>query len=275
MLLSVIITTKNEARNIGQCIEAMRWAMDNGTIEIIVVDNFSTDDTAAIAKNAGVKVVLAGPERSGQRNRGIMVEAVGQYVLYVDADMRVGRKVMDEILDTLRSPAPPDALYVREEMVGSGLWTRIRNFERGFYEATCIDGVRVIRRALFMELGGFDETLCGTEDWDMDRRIKEKTPNITITRNALQHDESELTIRRYLRKKSYYASNFDVYCRKWNNDETIRKQFGLRYRLWTVFMENGKWRRSLRRPDLMIMVWFYKVIVGFIFLVGTRTHRAG
>ena len=253
----------------------MRWAMEQGVIEIIVVDNFSTDDTAAIAKSAGVKVVSIGPERSAQRNRGAIVEALGQYVMYVDADMRVGRAVMEEILGILRAPSPPDALFVREQMVGAGLWTAVRNFERSFYDATCIDGLRVIRKELFKDVGGFDENLYAGEDWDLDRRIMRKTDKIGITKGALLHDEGEFSIAGHLRKKSYYAANFDAYCRKWNYDETIRKQFGMRYRLWTVFMEKGKWRRSLRRPDLLVLIWLYKIMVGLVFFIGTRKHKDG
>lgn len=274
MLLSVIVPTKNEARNIGDCIAAVRWAMEQNAIEVIVVDNFSTDDTAVIAKTAGVKVVSVGPERSSQRNRGAMVEAKGDYVMYVDADMRVGREVMEEILRFLRSASPPDALYVREEMIGPGFWTAVRNFERSFYDATCIDGLRVIRKKLFVEVGGFDEKLYAGEDWDLDRRLIQKTDRISITKGALQHDEGRFSFAGHFRKKGYYARNFDAYCRKWNYDDVVRRQFGLKYRLWTVFMENGKWRRSLRRPDLLALIWCYKVVVGLIFLIGTKTHKA-
>jgi glycosyltransferase involved in cell wall biosynthesis len=252
----------------------MRWAMEQGVIEIIVVDNFSTDDTAAISKSAGVKVISVGPERSAQRNRGAMIEASGDYVMYVDADMRVGKAVMEEILGMLRAPSP-DALFIREQMVGTGLWTVVRNFERSFYDATCIDGLRVIRKDLFKEVGGFDENLYAGEDWDLDRRIMRKTDKIGITKNALLHDEGEFSIVGHLHKKSYYAANFDAYCKKWNYDETIRKQFGVRYRLWTVFMENGKWRRSLRRPDLLVLIWLYKIMVGLVFFIGTHAHKNG
>lgn len=274
MLLSVIIPTKNEAANIRDCIREFSWAVAEGTIDVIVVDNFSPDGTAELAKAEGARVVSIGPERSAQRNHGATVEATGEYVLFVDADMRVGREVVQEILCLLRSSTPPDALYVRECMVGTGFWVAVRNFERSFYDATCIDGLRVIRRDILKKAGGFDVKLYAGEDWDLDRRILALTDKVGITKGALLHNEGEFSFSKYLKKKKYYAGNFDAYCRKWNYDGTIRKQFGLRYRMLTVFLEKGKWKRFLSRPHYVLAIWFYKALVGFVFFVGTRQHPA-
>lgn len=271
MLLSIIIPTKNEAANIVDCVSSFSDAVSSGVAEVIVVDNTSSDDTVRLAEGAGARVVSQGPERSAQRNRGALKEAIGDYVFFVDADMRVPKETTDEIAGLLSISDPPDALYVREQISGRGFWARVRNFERGFYDATCIDGLRVIRRSLLMEVGGFDESLYAGEDWDLDRRLLARTGKTAITKNALIHDEGAFTLRGHLRKKRYYAKNFGAYCEKWSRDQTVRKQFGIKYRLWTVFMEHGKWRRSLARPDLLLGIWFYKAFVGLMFLMGSRS----
>ena len=69
-MLSIIIPTKNEGCNISACINAVVWAQEKGSAEVIVVDNHSTDNTVAIARSLGVRVVPFGNERSFQRNRG-------------------------------------------------------------------------------------------------------------------------------------------------------------------------------------------------------------
>lgn len=251
MLLSIIIPTKNEAANIVDCVSSFSEAVSRGVAEVIVVDNTSSDDTVRLAEGVGARIVSQGPERSSQRNRGALKEAISDYVFFVDADMRVPKETMTEIVALISVSDPPDALYVREQIAGCGFWARVRNFERSFYDATCIDGLRVIRRSLLAEVGGFDESLYAGEDWDLDRRLLARTSKTAITKNALIHDEGTFTLRGHLRKKQYYAKNFGAYCAKWNRDEIIRRQFGLRYRLLTVFMEKGKWRRSLARPDLL------------------------
>ncbi len=267
MLLSVIIPTRNEAANISACVAPFFELLDQGAIEVIVIDNHSTDETEVLAAKAGARVVVCGPERSSQRNRGGIIEAVGDYVFFVDADMQVQPETVAEVMEVLAGDSPPDALYIREEIAGTGYWSRVRNFERQFYDGTCIDGLRVIRRDLLTRVGGFEEKLYAGEDWDLDRRLLAETDDVAITRGALLHCEEQVSFWQYLKKKRYYAANFGAYCTKWKYDKVIRKQCGARYRLWTVFMENGKWRRSLSRPDRLIAIWLYKIVVGLVFMV--------
>ncbi len=272
MLLTIVIPTRQEAARIGECLAALAWAAAGGLAERLVVDNGSTDGTADKAAAGGARVLQQGPERSAQRNRGAR-EAAGDYLLFVDADMRILRPTLEEIVGRLRADGAPDALYIRERMAGRGWWVKVRNFERSFYDATCIDGLRVIRKALFLEAGGFDEALYAGEDWDLDRRLLAKSGRVALTDGHLIHDEGEFSLARFLRKKAYYGGNFEHYCRKWNWDATVRRQFGIRYRFWTVFMENGKWKRSLARPDLLAGVWLLKLFVGIAFGLAMRRAR--
>ena len=269
MRLSIIIPTRNEAPRIEACLRAFQPLVSGGEAELIVVDNSSVDETAERAAACGARVLVQGPERSAQRNRGAR-EARGDYLFFVDADMRVPAPTLEEILSCLRRPDPPDALYVRERMVGKGFWVAVRNFERSFYDATCVDGIRVIRRDLFLRVGGYDEELYAGEDWDLDRRLLAAGARTELTRGALEHDEGVFSLRRFLAKKAYYGRNFGRYLEKWNWDERCRRQMGLRYRFWTVFVENGKWRRAVARPHLLLGVWLLKLLVGVAFWRALR-----
>ena len=266
--------------------------------EIIVVDNFSTDDTCKVAQTflsvdhaqAGmpvlpsrdaIRVIQKGPERSAQRNEGWR-QARGEYVFFVDADMRVPEETLREIqgkiaverplrtahcspLTAHRSPLT-DAFFVREVRIGEGWWTRVRNFERSFYDATCIDALRVIRRSLLEQVGGYDETMHACEDWDLDRRLLQLTKNVAVTEGYLLHDERRLTFVRHIRKKVYYSGNFSLYLGKWGHDATTRKQFGFRYRFFGIFFEKGKWKRAITHPHYMVAIWFERVCVGVVYL---------
>lgn len=91
--VSVIITTKNEEEHIGNCLESIRkqdYLQEK--IEIIVVDNNSTDRTKEIARTFTDKIFNYGPERSAQRNFGVR-ESKGKYILYLDADMVLSEDV--------------------------------------------------------------------------------------------------------------------------------------------------------------------------------------
>ena len=70
--VSVIVTTKNEEIHIANCLNAIKdQSYPQDLIEIVVVDNSSTDKTEEIAKKYTDKVYNFGPERSAQRNFGV------------------------------------------------------------------------------------------------------------------------------------------------------------------------------------------------------------
>jgi len=263
--LSVVVPTLNEAANIASCLEA--FAPLGESVELIVVDNSSTDRTREIAAGKGARVFVQGPERCAQRNRGWR-EAVGDWVMFVDADMIVPKETSHEILARLSAENPPDALYVPEVRVGGGLRIAARNFERSFYNATCIDGLRVIRRSLLEKIGGYDEQLVACEDWDLDRRLLTEGAEVASTVGFLCHNEAQQNLARFLAKKAYYSTSIAAYRMKWSEDAICRRQFGFAYRYFGVFVEKGKWRRLLRHPILAAVMYFERFLVGLTYLVN-------
>lgn len=98
--LSVIIITKNEARNIRECLESVKWAD-----EIIVVDSGSTDDTVAICREFTPHVYIQDwPGFGIQKNRALGY-ATKDWVLSLDADERVTLDLRGEIESIMREAA--------------------------------------------------------------------------------------------------------------------------------------------------------------------------
>lgn len=294
-LVSVVITTKNEAHNIERCLQSI--ALQSYTpIEIIVVDNASTDATCDIAQRYTSLVATKGPERSAQRNYGMKDMAGGKYVMYVDADMVLSPTLIAHAVEAMQAPGVV-ALHMRELVLGVKFFSQVRRFERCFYDGTAIDGARFFDRDIFIKSGGFDEQTFAYgsgEDWDMDKAIKRfgtiallknteqnglatpwpleafiapRLPEYTPEFVGIYHNESEFDLIRYLKKKSYYASAFDRYIAKYGaNDEDIQRQLGMRYRLWGVFVEQGKWRRLLAHPFLAGGMYFLRFFVGLSYV---------
>ncbi len=264
-IVSVGITTKNEEKNIENCIQSL----ENQTwkdIELIVVDNFSEDKTAEIAARLGAKVYFKGNERSAQRNYGIKV-ATGKYLLYLDADMILNPDLIKECVAMLENDLA-DALYVPERIVGEGFWIEIRDFERSFYTGTVIDAVRFLKRQLFLDVGGFDESLSGPEDWDFDRKVR-LIGRVGIVGVPLYHNEGKFNAGRYLKKKGYYSASIQKYVSKWGaSDIEVLRQTGARYRLFGVFVEKGKWKKLFRHPILAIGMYLLR------FRVAVRFYRS-
>ncbi len=294
-LVSIIVTTRNEERNIGTCLKSIK-AQTYKNIEIIVVDNFSDDRTQDIAREFTPKVFSKGPERSAQRNYGMIDNSEGEYVMYIDADMILSPALIEACVKHMQTGSCL-ALHIREIVLGVNFWSRVRRFERTFYDGTAIDGARFFLKRAFEEVGGFDVDLFregSGEDWDIDMLIKrigtidllkEKVSSRQSWQADLQnfigsrgvvpdpweaviyHNEADFVLSKYLNKKAYYTRGFDGYIAKWGKDDPdIRRQFGLRYRYFTVFMENGKWVKLISHPLLSLGMYFLRVLVGVIFL---------
>lgn len=95
--VSVLILARNETANIADCIKSCHFAS-----EIIVIDDFSTDDTAAIASDLGAKVVqhsMAG-DWGGQQTFAIQ-QATHEWIFFIDADERVTDELAKEIEETV------------------------------------------------------------------------------------------------------------------------------------------------------------------------------
>jgi glycosyltransferase involved in cell wall biosynthesis len=263
-MISIVIPTRNAAQFIGACIQAVR-AQDfpASDVEIIVVDNFSSDDTKAIAERHGVTVHQLGPERSAQRNFGAQ-QAKGDLLLFLDADMTLAPNAFSACATVMNNPEVVGC-FIPERIKGTGFWIRVRDFERSFYNATVIDAVRCIRRQAFLDVGGYDTALFAAEDWDLDRRLLAKGQFVSAT-TFLEHNEGEFDFRRYVKKKAYYATNFSAYFAKWGRDAITHKQFGFWYRFIGVFLENGKWKRFLAHPIYALAMYWLRFLVGVVYL---------
>ena len=269
MELSAVITTRNEEANIANCIGAFDSVRDR--VEVIVVDNASTDRTREIAAAAGAKVLEKGPERSAQRNLGWRT-AASDWVVVLDADMVLPQATVNEILAVAEGSDPRsdrDAFWIPEVRTGEGFRVRARNFERSFYDGTCIDALRLFRKTALAATGGYDETLiAGPEDWELDIRILATGAKCEVLKGHLIHNEKRLTFRRMLEKKAYYTKSFAAYRAKWPDHPAVRKQFSPWYRFAGVFVEKGKWRRILRHPILFAGVLFERFSVGLVYLAN-------
>lgn len=268
MLVSIIIPTKNEEKNIGKCLESIaRQSYPRQNIEIIVVDNDSQDLTKDIAAEYTDKIYNFGPERSAQRNFGVE-KSSGDWIMYIDADMILDQNVIRDLVKAVQNNPDISAFYMPEIIVGEGFFYRVRDFERSFYDATVVDAVRFIKKEVFVRCGGFDVTLTGPEDWDLDKKIRQDGKT-ALVKTAIYHNEGEFSLKRYLGKKRYYIGNFDAYIAKWGrSDPDIKKQFSFGYRYFGVFLEHGKWKKMFCHPILALGMYFLRFLVGLNFLLS-------
>lgn len=208
-LVSVVVPTRNVGRTLRRCLESVR-AQDHAPIELVVVDNFSADETFAVAKELAAVAVQAGPERSAQRNLGIEL-STGTWVLYVDADMVLEPDVVSDAL-AAAARARADGVFIPETSFGPGFWTACRALERRCYAGQpMIEAPRLVRREVFDRLGGFVAQVAGQEDAELRMRLLKAGVPLTRSRAPIHHDEGRLTFAGVMRKRVYYGRSIPAY----------------------------------------------------------------
>lgn len=226
-LVSVIIPTKNSARTLERCLQSIK-NQSYQNIELIVVDNNSTDATKAIAAKYADQVFNQGPERSAQRNFGAK-NAKGEYLLIHDSDIYFNVDTVKECVD-LSQKENCQAIILPEQSIGAGFWTKVKAFERSFYVGNdLIEGARFFQKDAYLSLGGYDDNLYAGEDWDLTIRVRKSGGKISRAKLFLEHDEGAMNLFGSSLKKKYYAKNFfEIYAKK--HPEEFKKQMSFFYR---------------------------------------------
>jgi len=208
-VVSVIVPTKNSAATLEACLQSIK-EQTYCPIELIVVDNHSSDTTQEIAKQFTDMVFVQGPERSPQRNLGAR-KASGHYLLMIDSDMELDGKVVEACISAVSTDSDISAVIIPEESFGVGFWSKCKQLERSFYQGVnFMEAPRFFSKAAYEAVGGYDESMVSGEDWDLSRRI-ERMGKVTRTSELIRHNEGRIKLQGALRKKYYYAYHARAY----------------------------------------------------------------
>lgn len=262
-LVSVVIPTRNSEEFLENCLESIQ-KQTYKNIEIIVVDNNSTDKTKEIAAKYTKLVFNKGPERSAQRNFGAS-KSKGDYLLFIDSDMELSKKVVEECINRIQKSG---GIIIPEKSMGEGFWAKCKALERSFYiGVNWIEAARFFPREVFSAFKGYDETQTGTEDSDFPQRIKEEFGENSILRinSFIYHHEGKLSLLSTLKKRLYYAKTSSAYTNIKSNEEYYKKQSSIfeRYRLY--FSDPKK---LFKNPILGLGVLFMKALEFGVWGVG-------
>ena len=213
---SIIIPTFNGASRIGNCLDSLVNQTTDRDVEILVVDDGSTDNTADVVRRySSVRLVTqanAGP--ASARNRGAM-EARGTILLFTDDDC----VPMPDWLEAMLEP------FQDIEVVGAkGVYrTHQKSLAARFVQIEYEDKYRLMaglpsidfidtysaafRRDRFLEMTGYDTSfpVACAEDIELSYRMSARGWKMNFVPAAIVYHTHPDTFLRYLKKKYKFA----------------------------------------------------------------------
>ena len=267
-LVSVILTTRNCEQTIGRCLETVR-AQTVTDIEVIVVDNHSSDGTRAIAAPLADLVIVAGPERSSQRNVGL-ASARGAYVLVLDCDMELQPDVVAACLDCVGGSAA--IVAIPEISFGEGYWSRCKAFERSFYKPTPSSPRPASFRPPSCARSADGTKRCTPARTGTSRCAPRCSRRCVSPRRTSCTTRDGCSLSVLLAKKHYYGRNLRVFLRKHRSGAMARlsPMRGALLREWRVLLS-----KPTLTAGMLAMKAGELVAVGTGMLRSTNTVVAG
>lgn len=278
-LVSVVIPTFNCKEMVRDALESVK-VQTYSPLEIIVVDSFSTDGTAELArdyatvysfgKDPSQKNVFGAPF---QRNHGVS-KANGEYIYWFDSDMRMKPDTVQRCVDTIERTGA-DAVIVPEESYGEGFWAKCRRLEKACYNRnprSLTDAARFLRKSVWDALGGLDATLGGNDDYDLQLRLNDAGYKTVKLDDSIRHYEGHLNLRKHLRKKFVYGKTALKYFEKHRHRKgLLTKQYAV---VRPDFLTQGD--LLLREPVTaagMLLMKFLEYSAAFVGLVYSQIRK--
>jgi glycosyltransferase involved in cell wall biosynthesis len=203
-LISVIIPTYNSAPYLPEALDSV-LSQTHTRIEVLVIDDGSTDNTAAVMAGYTDRTVYMRQAQSGPskaRNRGIE-EAKGEYTAFLDADDTWLPSKLENQLRILQQDPEAGLVYSRSVDFHDRTGKELRVYPREIHSGMLFDLLLasplfglpsvIVRTRILKELGGFDEGLTTAEDTHLYLRIARNhriigVPDILVRRRI--HDRN-------------------------------------------------------------------------------------
>lgn len=217
-LVSVIVPNYNYAPVLRRCLDALR-SQTHPKLEIIVVDDCSTDDSVAVARSYGVRVVSTGTNGGPAVARNTGAEhASGEILFFVDSDVAAKPDAVANAVALLRSDPGIGAVcgnYDPVPLVRDSLVEEYRCLQQSYWLiadegriTTLYTALLAMRAEVFAEIGPFNPRLRETENADYGFRLAQRyTILLTPAVRGVHDHDHEL---RVLVRKAFTRSRLHI-----------------------------------------------------------------
>ncbi|MEM4452667.1 MAG: glycosyltransferase [Thermosphaera sp.] len=225
--LSIVIPTARCSPTLVKVLKYLRKALANENVEIIIATttdnpcNKIYESICNIVKNCKLLILEKKPlkdSRSSQSNIAISISR-GKYIYKIDDDAIPTIKLLKAIIELSRQGSCDAILHLMVPLPVS-IWARVRMAEKMYssfnpYQSSC----RIMKRELFVKLGGYREDLVLGEDIEFQHRLLGNRPRVCIiplSRGFEIHLGEYKTLKEYVRRAWYYGKYAGTLIRQTN-----------------------------------------------------------
>ncbi|GAA4191205.1 hypothetical protein GCM10022252_30710 [Streptosporangium oxazolinicum] len=212
-LVSVIVPNYNYAGSLELCLRALQ-EQTYQPIELIMVDDGSTDDSVAVAERLGVRVVHTEHNMgvAGARNLGV-THARGEILVFVDSDVATYPDSVEVAVGMLAADARLGAvcsIHDPEPLIRDSLVEEYRALQYYYWTASSeghisflFPAMVAMPRHVYDEVGPFNTRLRETEEVDYGHRLTQRYDMVltSAVRSRHDHDDELLKLLRKLFKR--------------------------------------------------------------------------
>jgi glycosyltransferase involved in cell wall biosynthesis len=256
--VSVVIPTFNSARILSPCLESLR-RQKYPYKEILVVDNYSSDETRSVAEASGAEVILHRGTQAAARNVGL-ARSKGNYVLFLDSDQQLDDDVVENCV-SLSTTMEVDAAKIPEKFVGLNFWGKCSAlWKNSMVKAWGPRGgiPRFFRKQTLLEQLAFNDELRWWEDLEFYQRLQLTGLRETWCKGYVTHYETD-SLQNAVRKYLSYGESIAAFRATHANAPYAT----------TIRITLSTMAQMLRNSGRPISVFF-----GCLFLVTVKTFSA-
>jgi len=205
--ISVVLTTKNEEKNIGELLESL--SNQEEPYEVLIVDSDSTDKTQEIVKEysnkkKNIKLLIHPGTRAESMNYGIQ-KSTGDAVAFIGGDDIAETHWIREIRKVMQHA---DIVVGKLISKGDDRFKALKNVKL-FHKGVNISfpGTNTTyKKEILDKLGGFDSSLFSAEDLDLNYRAVEAGYNIVVNETAMVYYRPRNSLYAFLRQSFWYGA---------------------------------------------------------------------
>ncbi len=212
--ISVVVTCRNNATTIGECLQALvDQDYPTEAMEIVVVDACSTDGTADIARKYTSKVYVEPLNAAAAYNYAMKVASF-PVLGFVDSDAKVESEWLKKITPHLTEASVAGVSGAIETWNADNPWARAQGYDiknrysrLGKYSGRIATMNLLLKRSVIEEVGGWNESMPSQYDTEFGWRLSQKGYKIAYEPSAKCYHFNRPNLRTYWRQQRQYGRN--------------------------------------------------------------------